>query len=334
VNRLLRDGQRVGRSYAVERFLGEGAYAEVYRVRHRYLGRLAMKVFKRVGTAAETARMLDEALLLARLSHPNVVRVFDADTVSAPDGEHGFFTTEYVAGGTLHDLRVSYPGGVLPVTAAVRVLGQLCAGLAVAHGQRPPIVHRDLTPWNVLVGRDGADLRARIADFGLARPADPASHRLSARGTLVFKAPEALRAPDADSPAGDVFALGVLGYQLLTDALPYPARDWPAGAATAPVPPGRLNPEVDDALGAVLLAALEPDPARRPADAAALGARLGAWSSAAGSAAHRAARAVELAAAGELRSAADLMEAAVAEDAGLRDRYAHLVRLWRRGVVA
>ena len=75
---LLVEGQKLRGTYEVERYLGEGAFAEVYRVRHRFLGRQAMKVFKMTGMSLqETEAMLDEAILLSRLGHPNIVRVFD-----------------------------------------------------------------------------------------------------------------------------------------------------------------------------------------------------------------------------------------------------------------
>src|SRR3984893_13395250 len=100
--RLLEDGQTIRETYEVERYLGEGAFAEVYRVRHRFLGRQAMKVFKMTGMSLqETEAMLDEAIFLSRLGHPNIVRVFDADTIETPRGVCGFFTMEYVAGGSL-----------------------------------------------------------------------------------------------------------------------------------------------------------------------------------------------------------------------------------------
>ena len=74
---ILKDGQKIREAYEVEKFLGEGAFAEVYRVRHRFLGRQAMKVFKRTGlTAAETEEMLGEAILLSQIGHPNIVDYF------------------------------------------------------------------------------------------------------------------------------------------------------------------------------------------------------------------------------------------------------------------
>src|SRR5438094_8126968 len=100
--RLLEEGQTVRDTYEVERYLGEGAFAEVYRVKHRFLGRQAMKVFKTIGmTMEETEQMLGEAILLSRIGHPNIVRVFDANVTETSRGVCGFFTMEYIAGGSL-----------------------------------------------------------------------------------------------------------------------------------------------------------------------------------------------------------------------------------------
>ncbi|HVT04950.1 MAG TPA: serine/threonine protein kinase, partial [Thermoanaerobaculia bacterium] len=97
---LLESGQVIRDTYEVERFLGEGAFAEVYRVRHRFLGRQAMKVFKRVGMALDDINeMLGEAVLLSRIGHPNIVRVFDANVIESSRGVCGYFTMENVPGG-------------------------------------------------------------------------------------------------------------------------------------------------------------------------------------------------------------------------------------------
>jgi len=89
--RLLEEGQTIRGTYEVERFLSEGAFGEVYRVKHRFLGRQAMKVIKAAGmTHDEIERMLGEAILLSRLGHPNIIRVFDADTLETAKGVYGF----------------------------------------------------------------------------------------------------------------------------------------------------------------------------------------------------------------------------------------------------
>jgi len=100
--RLLEEGQTVRDTYEVERFLGGGAFAEVYRVKHRFLGRQAMKVFKRVGmNLEEIHEMLGEAILLSRIGHPNIVRVFDANVLEAAQGTCGYFTMENIPGGAV-----------------------------------------------------------------------------------------------------------------------------------------------------------------------------------------------------------------------------------------
>jgi hypothetical protein len=100
---LLQDGQLIRDTYEVERFLGQGAFAEVYRVKHRFLGRQAMKVFKRIGmTLPEIEEMLGEAILLSHLRHPNIVSVFDANVFETPRGACGYFTMEHIPGGTAY----------------------------------------------------------------------------------------------------------------------------------------------------------------------------------------------------------------------------------------
>lgn len=364
--RLLADGQRIGQNYTVERYLGEGAFAEVYRVRHRFFGRQAMKVFKNIGTVEDTEEMLGEAILLSRIGHPNIVRVFDADTVTTASGQSGFFTMEYVAGGTLQDYWRSHRDRLVPVDATVQIISQICEGLAVAHAEDPPIVHRDITPRNVLVGYDPRGLRARISDFGLAKRADPYTGLVSAKGTLAFKPPESLTGSRIDSRAGDVWAIGTIAYLLLTDSLPFEDSAGPLSfMVTPPRPPQKINSDVDDQLGDIVLRALQPNSKDRTQDAAELAAQLAGWRDGARSRppaapARRSARtqtskqvlgtppptddsgglrlasqALELARqAATLAEAADLMEEAFNRSAELRARYEDRLTLWRKGIVS
>ncbi len=139
--RLLQDGQNVRDTYEVERFLGEGAFAEAYRVKHRFLGRQAMKVFKRVRMNFEDIQeMLFEAILLSRISHPNIVRVFNADVLETPQGKCGYFTMENVAGGSLDKFWRSYGGRLVPISTAIDLIKQVCRGVAQAHREKPPIM--------------------------------------------------------------------------------------------------------------------------------------------------------------------------------------------------
>jgi serine/threonine-protein kinase len=365
---LLNEGQRIRGTYEVERLIGEGAFAEVYRVKHRFLGRQAMKVFKIVGmTAEETERMLGEAIMLSRIGHPNIVRVYDANTIETSKGTCGFFTMEYVAGGSLEQFWRSHGAAFVPVETAVNILKQVCRGLALAHAQNPPIVHRDIKPQNILVGYDADGLRARISDFGLAKNANPLTLMVSGRGTLLFKPPEVMQDWQSDSCAGDVWALGQTLYLLLTDRMPFgdvqvsDARD-PSRFQDPLIPASRLNIQTGSFLDRILERALARDPGERYPTARELLDELEKWrpeptpggKSAWGTtssglsktalgppqmsanqdlAEQMARQAVELARqAARLKEAADTMEEAFNKWPSLRERYEYRLTLWRRGV--
>src|ERR1039458_4917784 len=219
---LLEEGQVIRDTYEVERFLGQGAFAEVYRVKHRFLGRQAMKVFKRVGMSLDEIHdMLAEAILLSRIGHPNSVRVFDANIFETPNGTCGYFTMENVPGGSLDKFWRSFGSSFIPVQTTIDLVKQVCRGLAQAHQEKPPIIHRDIKPQNILVGYEADGLRARVSDFGLAKKVNPLTLLATAAGTLAFKPPEAFATRKGDSCAADVWALGVTLYLLLTDQLPF-----------------------------------------------------------------------------------------------------------------
>lgn len=363
---LLQEGQIIRETYEVERFLGEGAFAEVYRVKHRFLGRQAMKVFKTVGmTLAETEQMLCEAIILSRIGHPNIIRVFDANAAETDLGECGFFTMEYVAGGSLDQFWRSYGTNLIPIETTVDIICQVCQGLTVAHSETPPIVHRDIKPQNILVGYDATGLRVRISDFGLARRVNPLTLLASARGTRCFKAPEVFRDPYCDSCAGDVWAIGSTLYLLLTDRLPYITLEDSdlidlASFDQPLIAPGRLNFQVDPFLEDIVLRSLAVNPKDRYPNAAEMLADLNKWRQAPAKAvvknqrfpseteksalgAHSpadedgarkmAARAIELSQhAGKLPEAADQLEEAFNKWPELRDEYEYKLQLWRRGI--
>jgi serine/threonine-protein kinase len=363
----LSEGQIVRETWEVERFLGEGAFAEVYRVKHRFLGRQAMKVFKLTGvTAKETAEMLSEALLLSRLGHPNIVRVFDANTIETPRGTCGFFTMEYVAGGSLDQFWRSHGSKLVPVPTAVEILRQCCRGLAVAHTEKPPVIHRDIKPQNILVGYDESGVRARVSDFGLAKSVNPLTLLATTKGTRSFKAPEAFVDYKSDSCAGDVWALGSTLYLLLTDRLPYSdsgevdSFDYLRFERPL-IPPSRLNVAADPLLDQIVLRSLASLPKDRYPTAVELLAELDRWrpqpigapltAKAAvvsedtktvlgphsplseGKANEMLERAFDLARKQhKLAEAADLMEEAFNRSPALRDDHEYWVKLWRRGV--
>lgn len=349
----------------MERLLGEGAFAEVYRAQHRFLGRQAMKVLKLSGASLEEIEaLLAEALLLSRIGHPNIIRVFDADVLEVSGARHGFFTMEYIAGGSLDRFWRSYRDAMMPVSEAVEIVKQVCAGIAVAHSENPPIIHRDIKPQNILVGYDATGLRVRVSDFGLAKDANPLTLLVSAKGTLGFKPPESLE--NQDSSAADVWAIGTTLYLLLTDTLPYPDLDErdvaDASRYVRPLRPASVyNMNVDPALDAILSRCLATRPADRYQNASALLDELSRWrpgrsSTISSSTPTRrgsnaksvfgqrpssdldtARRMIQDALAASkkpacLMSAADLLEEAINKAPELREQYEGQLKLWRRGV--
>jgi len=360
---IFKDGQLVNGKYEIDRFLGEGAFAEVYRVKHKYLGRQAMKVFKSPsGSQQEIEEKLSEAFILSRIGHQNIIRVYDAGIVETPIGECGFFTMEYVAGGSLDNFWRSFGPKFVPIDDAVDITRQICLGLAVAHSEKPPIVHRDIKPQNILVGYDSTGLRVRIADFGLAKKVNPLTLLASARGTPAFKPPECLT--NIDSCAGDVWAIGVTLYLLLTDHLPFPIEstlDFSSGKSFKHpmIPITNLNARVDTILAAIVSRCLEKKPEDRYPDAVALLAELKKWkpserkpSANAKYSADQSKSILGLAAksdhvaaekmvddalilsqnTGKLIEAADLLEEALNKSPKLRDKYEYRLKLWRRGI--
>jgi serine/threonine-protein kinase len=265
----IRDGH-----YHVEQFIGAGFFAEVYRVKHHMLGRQALKIFKTPGTLDEVWQMLGEARLLTRFGHPNVIRVFDAGTHEMASGMHGFFTMEYISGGSLATYRMNYKERLVPVPVAVDILRQSCLGLSLAHASDPPLVHRDIKPQNILVEEREGPPRVCVSDFGLAKYVNPLMLKASTRGTPSYMAPECHDDALAASRAADVYSLGLTIYLLLTDRFPYTGADLdeirPEHFKRPLYPAGQINGGVDDRLDRILARALAVAPDERYPHAMAL----------------------------------------------------------------
>jgi tetratricopeptide (TPR) repeat protein/predicted Ser/Thr protein kinase len=209
---------RTAGEYDLTHVLGRGGMGVVYLARHRGLKRkVAYKVLTLFGNLDPAAldRFRGEAQTLAKLHHPNIVQVFDAGT---EDGRP-FLAMEYVPGGSLAD---TVKGVRLSPREAAEMVGTLAA--AVGHAHAHGIIHRDLKPGNILLTEDR---RPKVADFGLAR--DLASEHLTCSGmiagTPTYMAPEQLRGDKDLTPAADVWALGVLLYELLAGTVPFAGGD-------------------------------------------------------------------------------------------------------------
>jgi len=361
---LLEENIIVRDVYEIERMLGEGAFAEVYRVKHKFLGKKqALKIIKLPGlTLKDIEEILDEAVILSRISHPNVISVFDAGTVSINDGLYGFFTMEYIAGGNLETFWRYHSGNFISLNDTIDIIRQVCRGLSVAHSENPPIIHRDIKPQNIMIGYDSLGLRVVISDFGLARRVNPLTLIASAKGTRGFKPPEFLL--NLDSCAGDVWAIGTTLYLMLTDRLPYPAaRDMDildGSCWNKPlIPPSSYNIRVNEALDAIVFRSLALNPENRypnamvmledlmkyksPENEPGIGKKedTDKTKSAIGSALRlreisikeKLSEALKLSKqANKLTEAADLLEEVLNQSPDLREKYENKLILWRHGV--
>ncbi|WP_159480447.1 Stk1 family PASTA domain-containing Ser/Thr kinase [Streptomyces caniferus] len=260
-------GQLLDGRYRVQARIAAGGMATVYQAMDTRLDRvLALKVMH-PGLATDEAfveRFIREAKSVARLSHPNVVGVFD----QGADGTYVYLAMEYVAGCTLRD--VLRERGALQPRAALDVLEPILAALGAAH--RAGLVHRDMKPENVLIGDDG---RVKVADFGLVRAVDTntTASTGSVLGTVSYLAPEQLEHGTADARV-DVYACGVVLYEMLTGGKPH------TGGTVAQIlyqhlhedvlPPSGLVPGLAPQLDELVALACARDPQLRPQDAVAL----------------------------------------------------------------
>ncbi|MCX2967635.1 MULTISPECIES: Stk1 family PASTA domain-containing Ser/Thr kinase [Streptomyces] len=257
--------------YRVEARIAVGGMATVYRAVDTRLDRvLALKVMhpSLAHDASFVERFIREAKAVARLDHPNVVSVYD----QGKDSAYVYLAMEHVAGCTLRDVLTRR--GALQPRAALDILEPVLAGLGAAH--RAGLVHRDVKPENVLIGDDG---RVKVADFGLVRAVDAQTSlsTTSVMGTVSYLAPEHIEHGVTET-AADVYACGVMLYEMLTGAKPH------AGTTPAQVlyqhlredvpPPSAAAPGLSPALDALVARGAARERAARPADAAVMLAEL------------------------------------------------------------
>ena len=256
-------GRLVDGRYRVRARIARGGMATVYVATDlRLERRVALKVMH--GHLSDDtvfqSRFIQEARAAARLADPHVVNVFD----QGQDGDMAYLVMEYLPGITLRELLREQRR--LTVPQAVSILDAILSGLAAAH--RAGIVHRDVKPENVLLAEDG---RIKIGDFGLAR-ATTANTATGAQllGTIAYLAPELVTRGTADARS-DIYALGIMLYEMLTGEQPYKGEQPMQIAfqhATDSVPrPSVRNPGVPEPLDELVLWATEKNPDDRPSDA-------------------------------------------------------------------
>lgn len=256
--------------YTIQAEIGRGEMGIVYRAYDALLQRqVALKVLApHLSQDPESvARFRQEAIAAAKLQHPNIVKIHD---VSETGGYH-YIVMEYLQGTPLDKWLIGR--GPLPLEQAAHIIRQLASALDEAH--RHDLVHRDVKPANVMLAADG---RATLMDFGLVRTVNPGrgpSTGGQGAGTPAYMAPEQILGLPL-GPLTDIYALGVVLYQLVLGQLPF-VRDMPLATAYAhlndtPRPPQHLRPDLPEPVAAVLLKALAKKPEERFASAGQLAA--------------------------------------------------------------
>ncbi|MDR9396344.1 Stk1 family PASTA domain-containing Ser/Thr kinase [Pontimonas sp.] len=259
-------GTTIDKRYLIEDRVARGGMASVYRgLDYRLERPVAVKVMHPhlAEDAQFTARFIQEARQAARLSHPNIVNVFD----QGQDGDLTFIVMEYLPGITLRELLNDF--GVLTWEQTLDVVKAILQGLDLAH--QAGIVHRDLKPENILMADDG---RIKIADFGLARAASHNTQTGQALlGTVAYLSPELVTGSSADVRS-DLYALGIMMFEMLTGKQPFTGDQAVTIAyqhANASVPlPSHINPDVPDELDEIIRWSTLREPEDRPAHARAL----------------------------------------------------------------
>ncbi len=257
--------------YRVDTLIATGGMSGVYRGIDLRLDRpVALKIMdsRYAGDSQFLTRFQREARAVAKLKDPGLVAVYDQGI----DGQHPFLVMELIEGGTLRELLVER--GPMPPHAVAAVLGPVLGGLAAAH--RQGLVHRDVKPENVLISDSG---EVKIADFGLVRALAEAKITSTSviLGTAAYLSPEQVSTGDA-GPASDVYAVGILTYELLTGTTPFHGdtaltvayqrldHDVPA--------PSSVIPGVPTQFDGLVRRATTRDPAGRYADAEDMAAQL------------------------------------------------------------
>ncbi len=268
MNRL-HEGFVLGGRYRLESRIASGGMADVWSgIDEVLLRTVAVKVMRPDTEHEElfALRFRDEAVHSAGLNHTNIATVFDY----GEDDGLAFLVMELVTGQPLS--KILADRGPLPPSEVRSILGQAALALAVAHAQR--VVHRDVKPANIIVREDGL---VKLTDFGIARALDASGHTQHGEmlGTPNYISPEQAMGEPATG-ASDLYALGVVGHEMLSGRRPFD-RGTPIATALSHVneAPPPLPAEVPDDLAQVINDCLEKDPANRPPNAAAAAMRLG-----------------------------------------------------------
>ncbi len=254
------EGIILGGRYELIQKIGEGGMAIVYKARCRILDRIvAVKILKEEysSDANFVEKFRTEALSVARISHPNIVNIYDV----GQEDETYYIVMEYIDGKTLKEL--IYNQAPLPVDKAVDIAIMICD--AIHHAHEKGIIHRDIKPHNIIITTDGM---VKVADFGIARAISNATitYGKNIVGSVHYISPEQAKGEPIDRTT-DIYSVGCVLYEMLTGKMPFEA-DSPITVALKhihddPVPARSINPDIPAAIEGIIQKAMEKLPAQR-----------------------------------------------------------------------
>lgn len=266
---MIQQGMLLGNRYEIQGIIGTGGMADVYKAKDRVLDRfVAVKVLK--GELCNDANLIErfraEAKAAARLSHPNIVRVFDVDSQA---GIH-YIVMELVEGVTLK--KYIERKGKVPSEEAVMIVLHVLAGMEAAH--QNGIIHRDIKPQNIIISMNG---EVKVTDFGIARVSSNQTISINTLGSVHYSSPEQARGAHSDFRT-DIYSLGVTLYEMVTGRVPFDGESTVAIALMhlqdAPVRPSVYNSNISTSLEKIILKCMQKSPTARYQSTTALAADL------------------------------------------------------------
>lgn len=280
--------------YEVKKFLGAGSFAEVYLVYHNYLDDLrAMKIIKEpLSSASNTKKVFHEVMLATQLRHENIISIYDAGVISTfgqdsqgrfnlnkanstVKDDWAYFMMEYVQGGDLEQYLTSFINSKIsmPISRVLDIIRQILLGLNTLHSAEPAIVHRDLKPNNILLSFNSkGEIVIKISDFGFAKEVSSSTIDVEVAGNKNYMAPECYN--KVYSTKTDIYAVGVIFYQILTNHYPYDINKFELDEVLdnkpwkSPLkPPSHWRSDIPNYIDDILTKCLEVNPQNRYADA-------------------------------------------------------------------
>jgi len=268
----------INKTYTVCELIGSGTFGEVYKVRHKKLGQQALKIFYQgVINKSSEVDLFNEAYLLTKFTHKNIVRVYDANEFQHLGKKYYYIAMEYINGNTLANYLEENKN--ISVDESIKFITDICQGLRQVHKLNPPLVHRDIKPQNILLQKEGNTIVAKVSDFGIAKHLDPVTQVTDAAGTVAFMPPEV--ASNYENTSSDIYSLGIIFYMMLTGKFPFEIPTSDARQNTLkdihqlvfhakrdiPATPSSHNARLSKEIDKIVLKMLNPDEDKRYKDA-------------------------------------------------------------------